>query len=115
MRIKKFLELETEAKELQQRAKGRYVKTDDNGITKIDLVIGIWLDRTKEAIIKNPRNVRSYVKEYKEMLIAFHNVLEYIEYADNYVNKTGYVYRMIENELLRIDYIRERELVVEIG
>jgi hypothetical protein len=49
MRIKKFLELEEEAKELQQRAKGRYVKTDDNGIIKIDLVIGIWLDRTKEA------------------------------------------------------------------
>lgn len=113
MRIKKFLELEEEAKELQQRAKGRYVKTDDNGIIKIDLVIGIWLDRTKEAIIRNPWNVRGYVKEYKEMLIGFHNTLEYIENADNY--KLGCVYRMIENELLRIDYIKERELVVEIG
>lgn len=112
-KVTKLLSLEEQAKELIKRAKGRYVKVEDKETIKIDLAIASWLDRTKEAILKNPRNFKGYVKEYEELLIGFHNTLEYIEHSYNY--KLGYVYRMIENELIRIEYISERDLVIEIG
>ena len=112
-KVTTLLKLEEETKELVQRAKGRFVKVEDIGVIKIDNAIASWFDRTKEAILKNPWNFRGYIKEHKELLIAFHNTLEYIEHSYNY--KLGYVYRMIENELIRIEYISERDLVIEIG
>lgn len=112
-KVTKMLMLEESSKEVQKRAGDKFIETDDNGIILIAKVLENWLKNTKEEILRNPRNFRGYVKEYQMMLEAFSNILEYIEHINNY--KLGYAYRMIENELIRIDYISEYELVVRVG